>query len=174
MSDFSVTARLGSAFIAATAFAALAFSTTTLAASAPTVNEKFSDLEPAIKMMRDEAGQDRRDIVKANMLLTETEATKFWPLYDAYRDARNKVGDRKVKLITDFAANKDSMSEDHAARLTKEFFAIEKKKIQVKETYVAKMTKVLSSRTVARFFQIDQKLDAIVDAGLAANVPLMH
>ena len=36
------------------------------------------------------------------------------------------------------------------------------------------MSKVLSSRTVARFFQIDQKLDAIVDAGLAANIPLMH
>jgi Spy/CpxP family protein refolding chaperone len=174
MSDRSAMSRLGSTFAAAAAVAAIAFSASTLAASAPTVNEKFSDLEPAIKMMRDEAGQDRRDIVKANMLLTETEATKFWPLYDAYRDARNKVADRKVKLITDFAANKDSMAEDEAARLTKEFFSIEKKKIQVKEAYVAKMTKVLSSRTVARFFQIDQKLDAIVDAGIAANVPLMH
>ena len=174
MLDRSATARLGSAFAAAAAFAAIAFSATTLAATAPTVNEKFSDLEPAIKMMREEAGQDRRDIVKANMLLTETEATKFWPIYDAYRDARNKVADRKVKLITDFAANKDSMAEDEAARLTKEFVSIEKKKIQVKETYVAKMSKVLSSRTVARFFQIDQKLDAIVDAGLAAKIPLMH
>jgi Spy/CpxP family protein refolding chaperone len=174
MSDRSTTTRLGSALTAFTALAALAISSASFADSAPTVNEKFSDLEPAIKMMREEAGQDRRDIVKANMLLTETEAAKFWPLYDAYRDARNKVGDRKVKLITDFAANKDSMTQDEAARLTKEFFAIEKKKIQVKETYVAKMSKVLSSRTVARFFQIDQKLDAIVDAGIAANVPLMH
>ena len=165
MSDRSAMSRLGSTFAAAAAVAAIAFSASTLAASAPTVNEKVSDLEPAIKMMREEAGQDRRDIVKANMLLTETEATKFWPIYDAYRDARNKVADRKVKLITDFAANKDSMAEDEAARLTK---------IQVKETYVAKMSKVLSSRTVARFFQIDQKLDAIVDAGLAANIPLMH
>jgi len=36
------------------------------------------------------------------------------------------------------------------------------------------MSKELSARTVARFFQIDQKLDAAVDVALAANIPLMH
>ncbi len=167
-------ARFGAALVAISAFAAFACPSLSAAADAPVVNEKFADLDPAIKMMREEAGQDRRDIVKANMLLTETEAAKFWPLYDSYRDARNKVGDRKVRLISDFAANKDAMTQDQAASLTKEYFSIEKQKIAVKEKYVARMSKVLSSRTVARFFQIDQKLDAIVDASLAANIPLIH
>ena len=66
------------------------------------------------------------------------------------------------------------MSQDEATRLTKQYFSIEKDKIKVKEAYVAKMSKVLSARTVARFFQIDQKLDAIVDVNIAANVPLIH
>jgi hypothetical protein len=47
----------------------------------PIVNEKFSDFAPAIAELRQEAGQDRRNIVKANMLLTETESARFWPLY---------------------------------------------------------------------------------------------
>jgi hypothetical protein len=140
----------------------------------PIVNDKFADLEPAIAELRQEVGQDRRDIVKANMLLTQSEAATFWPLYDQYRDARNSLADRKVRLITDFAARRDSMSEDEAQRLTKEFLAIEKKKVAIKESYVAKMSKVLSARTVARFFQIDQKLDAAVDLALAARIPLMH
>jgi hypothetical protein len=142
--------------------------------SNPIVNEKFVDLEPAIAELRQEVGQDRREIVKANMLLTQSEGLIFWPLYDQYRDARNTLADRKVRLITDFAARRDSMSEEEAQRLTKEFLAIEKKKLAIKESWVAKMSKVLSARTVARFFQIDQKLDATVDLALAAHIPLMH
>ena len=140
----------------------------------PIVNDKFADLEPAIAELRQEVGQDRREIVKVNMLLTNSEAGTFWPLYDQYRDARNALADRKVRLITDFAARRDSMSEEEAQRLTKELLTIEKKKVAIKESYVAKMSKVLSARTVARFFQIDQKLDAAVDLALATQIPLMH
>jgi hypothetical protein len=140
----------------------------------PVVNEKFSNLDPAIKMLREQVGQDRREIVKKNMLLTESESATFWPLYDEYRADRDKVGDRRVRLITDFAAHRDSMSEDEAERLTKEALSIEEDKISVKEDYVKKMSKVLSARTVARFFQIDAKLDTVVDAELAARIPLIH
>jgi hypothetical protein len=140
----------------------------------PIVNERFADLGPAIAELRQEAGQDRREIIKANMLLTDSEAVTFWPLYDQYRTARDKLGDRKVRLITDFAARRDSMSEEEAQRLTKEFLAIEKERVAIKESYVAKMSKPLSARTVARFFQIDQKLDAAVDLALAAQIPLIH
>ncbi len=140
----------------------------------PIVNEKFADLEPAIQMLRSEVGQDRRDVVKAAILVTESESKIFWPLYDKYRAEQHKVNDRKVKLITDFLANKNTMSEEQAEKLTKEALKIEEERTEVKEDYVKKMSKVLSARTVARFFQIDLKLDAIVDAALAARVPLIH
>ena len=145
-----------------------------LAAEKPVVNEKFSDLEPAIQMLRQEVGKDRREIVKANMLLTNSEAARFWPLYDEYRAEMNKIGDKRVKLITDFAANRDSMSEDEGLRLLKERLDIEKEKNDVRGDYVKKFNKELSARTTARFFQIDQKLDAAVEAALAARIPLIY
>jgi len=145
-----------------------------LAADQPVVNEKFSDLEPAIQMLRQEVGKDRRAIVKANMLLTESEAARFWPLYDEYRGEMVKEGDRRVKLITDYAANRDSMSEDEANRILRERLDIEKEKIDIREKYAKKFQKELSARTTARFFQIDQKLDAAVDAALAARIPLIY
>jgi hypothetical protein len=140
----------------------------------PIVNEKFSDFGPAIAELRQEAGQDRRNIVRANMLLTETESARFWPLYDEYRAERQKIGDRRVRLITDFLAQKNSMSEDEAGVLAKEDFAIEKDTSELKAKWYEKMTKVLSERTVARFFHIDEKLDAAADLALAANIPLIH
>jgi hypothetical protein len=138
------------------------------------VNEKFSDLEPAIQMLRQEVGKDRREIVKANMLLTNSEAARFWPIYDEYRAEMTKIGDRRVKLITDYAANRNSMSEDEAHRLLKEALEIDQERTELKVSYVKKFNKELSARTTARFFQIDQKLDAALDASLAARIPLVY
>lgn len=140
----------------------------------PVVNEKFSDLEPAITMLRSEIGHDRREIVRKNMLLTQSEAATFWPLYDRYRAEMRELGDRRVRLITDFAAHENAMTENEAERLTEAALEIEEHKVSVRQSYVKTMSKVLSARTVARFFQIDGKLDAIVDAELAARIPLIH
>jgi hypothetical protein len=164
-----------------TAMVAVASATALLAASPalgdparPIVNEEFSDFAPAIAELRQEAGQDRRIIVRANMLLTETESARFWPLYDEYRAERHKIGDRRVRLITDFLAQQNSMSEDQARALANEDFAILKDTSELKAKWYKKMTKELSDRTVARFFHIDEKLDAAADIALAANIPLIH
>jgi hypothetical protein len=143
-------------------------------AARPIVNEKFSDFAPAIAELRQEAGQDRRNIVRANMLLTETESARFWPLYDEYRAERRKIGDRRVRLITDFLAAQNAMTEDQARTLANEDFAILKDTAELKTKWYKKMTKELSERTVARFFHIDEKLDAAADIALAANIPLIH
>jgi hypothetical protein len=140
----------------------------------PIVNEQFSDFAPAIEELRREAGQDRRNIVRANMLLTETESARFWPLYEEYRAERQKIGDRRVRLITDFLAKQNSMSEDEARVLANEDFAIGKDTSELKTRWFEKMAKVLSERTVARFFHIDEKLDAAADLAIAANIPLIH
>jgi len=66
------------------------------------------------------------------------------------------------------------MSQDEAANLTKEYLSIEKDRVDLKEEHVKKMTKVLSSRTVARFFQIDGKLDTVVDLYVATKIPLIY
>jgi 1,2-phenylacetyl-CoA epoxidase catalytic subunit len=79
-----------------------------------------------------------------------------------------------VRLITDFLAQQNSMSEDQARALANEDFAILKDTSELKAKWYKKMTKELSDRTVARFFHIDEKLDAAADIALAANIPLIH
>src|SRR6201987_3164347 len=155
---------LSSAVISLAGIGALLTASTAVGCGAQSiVNEKYSDFAPAIAQLRQLAGQDRREIVRANMLLTESEAPRFWSLYDAYRAERQKLGDRRERLITDFLAQRDSMSEDQAAALAKEDFAIEKDKSVLKDKWYRKMTKELSERTVARFFHIDEKLDDLAD-----------
>ncbi len=136
-------------------------------ADAPEASDKLGNFDQAIADLRQEAGQDRRDIVKANMLLTASEGNTFWPLYDEYRNERNALNDKKVALIKDFLSKRDTMSQDDAEKLTKQFFEQQKDTVSLKEKYWSRMNKVLSARTTSRFFQIDQKLDAAVDLVIA-------
>jgi hypothetical protein len=162
------------AALAVVALAWLASPILSIAADTPApTSEKFTDVNAAVKMLRADVGQDRRDIVAAAMLLTPSEAKTFWPLYDEYRAEQHQLGDRKLQLIKDFIAKRDTMTDEQAEKLRKEAFAIEKKRISIKEDYAEKMSQVLSARTVTRFFQIDNKFDAVVDATLAAHVPLI-
>jgi hypothetical protein len=160
--------------IGAMAFCPLLVPAVGVAADEPIVNEKFADLEPGIQMMRAEIGKDRRDVVKAAMYLTDTEAKVFWPIYDKYRAEQAKVNDKRTKLITDYLANQNGMSQDEAEDLMKRAIKIEEERTEVKEDYMKKMGKELSKRTTARFFHIDYKLDTVVDAALAARIPLIH
>jgi polyhydroxyalkanoate synthesis regulator phasin len=143
-------------------------------ASAPEASDKLGNFDQAIADLRQEAGQDRRDIVKANMLLTASEGNTFWPLYDEYRNERSALNDKKVNLVKDFLSKRDTMTQDEAEKLTKEFFELQKDTVSLKEKYWSRMNKQLSARTTSRFFQIDQKLDAAVDLVIASRVPLIH
>jgi Spy/CpxP family protein refolding chaperone len=158
----------------ASASALLAASVALADPAQPIASDRFGDYAAAITELRQEAGQDRRNIVKANMLLTGSESARFWPLYDEYRAERQKILDRKAQLITEFFTEQNSMSEDQARALANEDFAIEKDTSELRAKWYEKMSKVLSERTVARFFHIDEKLDASVDIALAANIPLIY
>jgi hypothetical protein len=79
-----------------------------------------------------------------------------------------------VKLITDYAAARNSMSEDEANRLLKEALDIDKQRAEIKEDYIKKFEKQVSARTTARFFHIESKLDATGDAIRASKIPLIY
>lgn len=155
---------------------AILLPTTRAAQNEPIVNEKYIDLQPSIQSLRADAARDRRQVVKDSMLLTPSEAERFWPLYDQYRTKMHELGDRRVKLITDFAANRNQMSQDEAQRLMTEAFNIDRDENSTKRDFANRMQREgqLSTRTVARFFQIDSKLDAFQDAQRAAAIPLIH
>lgn len=135
--------------------------------------ELFKD---EIKLTRAVIQTERKAIVQENMILSEEERQKFWPLYNHYRAAMSTVNDRKVRLITDYADSyvNRNLSDEKALALLNEFLAIEKDKLKVKNRYVRRFRKVLPPKKVVRFFQIDNKLEALVNAALAKDIPLMR
>ena len=129
-------------------------------------------VDDQIAMVRQLANTERQAIVTANMNLTEEESAGFWPMYREYRAAMAELGDRRIALIKDYAENYAELSEDKARELLEESFEIQSDRISVRRKYARKMRGELSEVKVARFMQIDSKIDAVYDLELSSQIPL--
>jgi len=130
------------------------------------------DITGEIELTRAAIQVRRQALVTAAMDLEPKEASAFWPLYREYRTAMANVNDRFVKLVVAFLNQYDALSDDAAIKMLNEYLSIERARTGVKTTYVPRFEKVLPAKKVARFFQVDNKLDAVVNAELAHLIPL--
>lgn len=126
-----------------------------------------------IELTRQQIQTDRQAIVAASLPLSEEQAAAFWPVYREYRTALTPIGDRQVALLTEFAEKYQAMTEADTERMLKEMFTIKRDMLEVQQSYLGKFKKVLPTVMVGRFYQIENKLDAIIMFDLAAGIPLL-
>ena len=117
---------------------------------------------------------NRKALVAANLTLTDEEAAKFWPLYDRYQGELNAVQDRAVKVIQDYTASFHDLSNDKAMKLADDWLSAEGDRVKVRRTYLEEFAKVLPGRKVVRFYQIENKMDAVLRYDLAAQIPVVE
>jgi hypothetical protein len=127
----------------------------------------------ALQQLRAEILANRQGVLAANLGLTDTEGKAFWPLYREYRNELARGGDRVQKMIQDFARVYDTATAEQARALVDEMMAIEKANLAVKEAYLPKFRAVLPEVKVARLLQLENKVDAVIRVGLAADMPLI-
>jgi hypothetical protein len=136
--------------------------------------EKTTDAAAAeIAQVRADIQKDRNAIVGAAMNLTDAQAGPFWELYAGYRAARKPAADRLTALIVDYAKNAATLTDEQAGKMVDEMLAIQKQEAATKAEWAVKFKAKLPGKVVARFFQVDNKLDAIVLFQLASEVPLV-
>jgi hypothetical protein len=141
-------------------------------APSPSAEAGSGDILDEIALTRSAIQARRQAIVTSAMDLTATESQAFWPLYRDYRTDMGKVDDRLVNLLVVYASNYDSLSDEMARKLLTDYLDIERARLDVKSRYVPRFQQVLPPRKVARFFQVDNKLDKKIQAELAADIPL--
>lgn len=116
----------------------------------------------------------RQAIVSVAMDLDPGQIQAFWPLYREYRLAMGQLDDRFVSLLARSLEHEPDRSDATAARWLDESLGIEEARTQVRREYVSRFRKVLADRQVARLFQVETTLDAVVNAELAERVPLVE
>ena len=144
-----------------------------LVAAPVRAEEKKADTSN-MEILREKIQADKKLVVAANMDLTEAEAKAFWPIYQEYQAKLTKINERMLKLIVNYAENYKSMTNDIAQKLMKESMAVEKERVALKALYSPKFQKAVSAMKAARYFQIENKIQAVVQYELAGSIPLVQ
>jgi hypothetical protein len=116
---------------------------------------------------------DKKLLVAESMQLTEAEAKAFWPVYERYQDELFLLRTRTAKLIKDYSDASEKMSNDTARKLLDELMIIEALGPKLRQTYLPKFSKVLPETKVVRYYQIENKINAVLMYEIASNIPLM-
>ena len=160
--------------LAAPAWAQDAGTTTSNPNKAQGVTETTAAANPADNMviLRDKLKADKKLVVAEAMNMTEKEAAAFWPVYETYQKDISALNDRTIKLLQDYVHDYGAMTDASAKGMVDSFLKIEKDRIGLMTSYRPKFQKVLPEVKVARYYQIENKIRAVVNYELASEIPL--
>lgn len=120
-----------------------------------------------MQMLKKDLKSQKKQIVAANMNLTDAEAEKFWPVYDRYAADLGKIYDTKLALVKEYSETYQGMTGDEAEGYIRRRATVEESVMQLRLKYLPEFRKVLSGRQTALFFQIDWRLDLMINLQLA-------
>lgn len=140
----------------------------------PPVADAQSSLKERVEIAQNLIRVGTRQVLEAELLLDDDEQEGFWKLYDEYDAERVQIGNRYIVLVGAFAERYETgtLTDDDANELLDLSFDIQSDTIELKKRYVARFREVLPGIKVARFYQLENKIQAEVDAALALAIPL--
>jgi Spy/CpxP family protein refolding chaperone len=126
-----------------------------------------------IEMLRKDLRAQRKQVTAQNISLTADEATKFWPIFDQYRQEAIKPNDARWALIKDYATNYNTMTDAQAQDYIKRSTDLEQQLIALRMKYVPIFEKVISPKKTALWYQIDRRIDLLISLQLSSQIPMV-
>jgi hypothetical protein len=130
--------------------------------------------EQDVQLLRQDLRSQKKQLIAANLTLTDPEATKFWPVYDQYAAEMTKIGDQKYALIKEYSQNFGSLTDAQAQSLLNRSLALDEAIAQLRIKYAPIVSKVLPGTKAATFFQIDRRLSGLIDLQISSQIPLVQ
>ena len=127
-----------------------------------------------IKLFRKDLRSMRKQIIAANLDLSDKEAVQFWPLFERYTQELVAKQDQKYVLLKEYAQDYTTMTDAEAEKYIRGRASVDQDILQVRLKYLPLFRKVLSGKSTALFFQLDWRLGLIMDLQLASQTPLIE
>jgi len=139
------------------------------------VHAQVSTKRDEMQTLLDLTRERKKQVVELNMDLTPAEATQFWPIYEIRQDELAKINRRLLQLISRYAKSysSDAISDEEALSLLREAMDIDAAHAVLNKSNEEQLLKVIPGKKVVRYMQIERKIRAAVNYGLADNIPLV-
>jgi hypothetical protein len=139
----------------------------------PAAKGNSASFDQQIAMLRSDLRSNRKQIIAVNMKLTDVEAEKFWPTYDKYVDELVQINGAKYALIKEYLQN-TNMTDQQADGLSKRWLEVDESVVQLRLKYIPIFRKALSAKGTALFFQLDRRVQMMIDLQLASALPMIE
>jgi hypothetical protein len=126
-----------------------------------------------IAVLRQDVQADKTDIITRSMNFTDEQSKAFWPVYRDYAHEQQKIGDDRVAMIKDYAANYDKIDDTQADGYIQKALKYEADILALRKKYVSKFKKAIGAKQTAKFMQVDNRLSLLVNVQLAALLPII-
>lgn len=127
-----------------------------------------------IALLRSDVQAQRTDVVAHTMQLSDADAKNFWPLYREYSTKEQAIGDQRVSAIKDYAGQYDAMTDAQADGLVVRMMKFDQSRTQLRTDYYPKFKKAIGAKQAAKFLQVDNRLNLLVDLQIANAIPIIQ
>jgi hypothetical protein len=142
------------------------------ATAAPGSAETFTNQQFAL-LLKD-IRSIKKQVIAANLTLTDSEATKFWPAYEQYSAEFAKINDTRAALVKEYSDEYGTQTDEQADSLVRRWLDVDIAAAQLRQKYVPIFRKVLPGKKAATFFQLDRRISMMIDVQLTSQLPLMQ
>ena len=127
-----------------------------------------------LNLLRQDLRSKRKQLIAANLKLTDTDAAKFWPVYDQYVTELIAINDKKFGLIQEYAENWGKLTNDQSLLFARNWLDMDIAIAQLRQRYVPIVSKVLDGRKTATFFQLDRRIAMMLELQVSSQMPLVQ
>ena len=149
---------------------ALAQDSSSQSATADSTADAIADQQ--LTLLRKDIRSIRKQLIAANLTLTDGEATKFWQVYEQYSAETGSINETRMAIIKEYAEDYGTLTDDQADNLIRRWLDTDIEQTKLRQQYVAIFRKVLSGKKAATFFQLDRRISTMIDLQLTSQLPL--
>jgi hypothetical protein len=140
----------------------------------PVVDDSQSMTDEDIQLLRKDIRAQRKQIIAANMTLSESEAEKFWPVYEQYVSDLVKLNGTKYALIRQYVQTRGALTDAEADSAVNQWVSVDQSVADLRRKYIPLFRKVLSPKSTALFYQLDRRVQLMIDLQLASSIPIIQ
>jgi hypothetical protein len=123
-------------------------------------------------LLRSDIRSIKKQLIAANLILTDSEATNFWQVYEQYAAETEKINDARAAIIKEYSREYGTLTDDQADSLIRRWLDTDIEQTKLRQRYVPIFRKVLPGKKAATFFQLDRRISTMIDVQLTSQLPL--
>ena len=130
--------------------------------------------ESDFELMRSDIRTKKATLIADRMKFTNQEAAAFWPVYRQYETELAAINDKKVSIMKEYMSQHQSLNDKKAKQLAEDVFDVDQKTLDLRTKCFGALEKLLPGKTIVRWLQLERRLQLLVDAQIAKDLPVIQ